>query len=122
VLLRNTDWLQRDTLIAERLRQIEELYRAARENRAALDQADPELRREVELLLEQDGISLPAPPGLILTLPGLRSRWVMPFSWRTCCRCRARLGGDLPILKADHCGHLATIPCVNKSLQNVAPL
>jgi Tol biopolymer transport system component/predicted Ser/Thr protein kinase len=43
----------------ERLRQIEELYRAAREDRAALEQADPELRRAVELLLEQDEVSLP---------------------------------------------------------------
>ena len=42
----------------ERLRQIEELYHAAREDRAALDQADPELRREVELLLAQDEVSL----------------------------------------------------------------
>jgi Tol biopolymer transport system component/predicted Ser/Thr protein kinase len=42
----------------ERLRQIEELYRAARQDRAALDQADPELRREVELLLEQEDVSL----------------------------------------------------------------
>src|SRR5689334_10938003 len=42
----------------ERLRQIEELYHAAREDRAALDQADPELRREVELLLEQEDVSL----------------------------------------------------------------
>jgi serine/threonine-protein kinase len=45
---------------AERLRQIEELYRSAREDRAALDQADPELRRAVELLLEQEGASLPS--------------------------------------------------------------
>jgi hypothetical protein len=42
------------------LRQIEELYHAARENPAALDQADPELRREVELHLEQEGVSLPS--------------------------------------------------------------
>src|SRR5713101_855044 len=44
----------------ERLRQIEELYRSAREDRAALDHADPELRREVELLLAQEGVSLPS--------------------------------------------------------------
>ena len=44
----------------ERLRQIEELYRSAREDRAALDHADPELRRAVELLLEQEGASLPS--------------------------------------------------------------
>jgi Tol biopolymer transport system component/predicted Ser/Thr protein kinase len=44
----------------ERLRQVEELYHAAREDRAALDQADPELRREVESLLAQDGVSLPS--------------------------------------------------------------
>jgi Tol biopolymer transport system component len=37
----------------ERFQQIEELYHAARENRAALDGADPELRREVESLLAQ---------------------------------------------------------------------
>src|SRR6266446_1862423 len=39
----------------ERWRQIEELYHAAREDRAALDQADPELRGKVEALLAQDG-------------------------------------------------------------------
>src|SRR6266436_2482674 len=44
----------------ERLWQIEELYRSAREDRAALDHADPELRRAVELLLEQEGASLPS--------------------------------------------------------------
>src|SRR5712692_6379462 len=38
---------------------MEELYHAAREDRAVLDQADPELRREVESLLAQDGVSLP---------------------------------------------------------------
>jgi serine/threonine protein kinase len=38
----------------ERWRQIEELYHAAREDRAVLDKADPELRRKVEALLEQD--------------------------------------------------------------------
>jgi Tol biopolymer transport system component len=43
----------------ERLRQVEELYHAAREDRAVLDKADPELRREVESLLAQDGASLP---------------------------------------------------------------
>lgn len=37
----------------ERWRQIEELYHAAQEDRAALEQADPELRREVESLLAQ---------------------------------------------------------------------
>jgi Tol biopolymer transport system component/predicted Ser/Thr protein kinase len=42
----------------ERLRQIEKLYHAARRDRVALDQADPELRREVELLLEQEDVSL----------------------------------------------------------------
>ena len=42
----------------ERLRQIEELYHAAQEDRAALDQADPELRREVELLLAREEVSL----------------------------------------------------------------
>src|SRR6266852_5870405 len=38
----------------ERFRQIEELYHAAREDRAVLDQADPELRGKVEALLAQD--------------------------------------------------------------------
>jgi Tol biopolymer transport system component/predicted Ser/Thr protein kinase len=38
----------------ERLRQIEELYHAAREHRAVLEKADPELRRKVEALLAQD--------------------------------------------------------------------
>src|SRR5215471_1195620 len=46
----------------ERLRQIEELYHSVRERpaeaRAALlEKADPELRREVESLLERDGIA-----------------------------------------------------------------
>jgi serine/threonine protein kinase/tetratricopeptide (TPR) repeat protein len=43
----------------ERLRQIEELYHAALEDRAALSNADPDLRQEVESLLAQEG-SLPA--------------------------------------------------------------
>jgi eukaryotic-like serine/threonine-protein kinase len=34
--------------------QIEELYHAAREDRTVLDEADPELRREVESLLAQE--------------------------------------------------------------------
>ena len=38
----------------ERVRQIEELYHAAREDRAVLAKADPDLRREVESLLAQD--------------------------------------------------------------------
>jgi len=38
----------------ERVRQIEELYHATREDRAVLDQADLDLRREVESLLDQD--------------------------------------------------------------------
>src|SRR5712691_8713528 len=40
----------------ERWRQIEELYHAAREDRAVLDQADPELRGKVEALLAQDAL------------------------------------------------------------------
>jgi hypothetical protein len=44
----------------ERFRQVEDLYHAARDDRAALDQADPELRRDVESLLKQDGVSLPS--------------------------------------------------------------
>src|SRR5712691_11332410 len=42
----------------ERLQQIEQLYHAARENRAALENVDEELRGEVESLLAQDA-SLP---------------------------------------------------------------
>src|SRR5713101_3014695 len=38
----------------ERFRQIEELYHAAREDPAVLDQADPEVRGKVEALLAQD--------------------------------------------------------------------
>src|SRR5216684_2821571 len=38
----------------DRWQQIEELYHAAREDRAVLDKADPELRREVESLLAQE--------------------------------------------------------------------
>ncbi len=48
----------------EHFRQVEELYHAAREDRAVLDQADPELRSEVESLLKQDGASLPRLPKL----------------------------------------------------------
>jgi non-specific serine/threonine protein kinase len=40
----------------ERLQEIEELYHAAREDRAVLDKAEPELRREVESLLAQDPV------------------------------------------------------------------
>jgi hypothetical protein len=50
-------------MTSERLRQIQELYHAALEDRAALDNADPELRREVESLLAQQG-SLPGLGGL----------------------------------------------------------
>jgi Tol biopolymer transport system component/predicted Ser/Thr protein kinase len=39
----------------DRLRQVEELYHAARKDRAALAKADPELRQEVESLLCQGG-------------------------------------------------------------------
>ncbi len=42
-----------------RLRQIEELYHAARENRGALSDADPELRHEVESLLQHEATPLP---------------------------------------------------------------
>ena len=45
----------------ERWRQVEELYHAAQEGRRVLDQADPELRREVESLLAQDGPALDRP-------------------------------------------------------------
>src|SRR6202521_5370377 len=38
----------------ERVRQIEDLYHAAREDRAVLAKADPDLQREVESLLAQD--------------------------------------------------------------------
>ena len=47
----------------DRFRQIRELYDAARENPAALNTADAELRREVESLLQQEG-SLPTVAGL----------------------------------------------------------
>jgi Tol biopolymer transport system component/predicted Ser/Thr protein kinase len=40
--------------MSDRWQQIEELYHAAREDRAVLDKADPELRREVESLLAQE--------------------------------------------------------------------
>ena len=51
----------------EQLRRIEELYQAAREDRGVLVNADPELRREVESLLEHDESSLP-PLDAALTL------------------------------------------------------
>ena len=41
-------------VMSDRWQQIEELYHAAREDRAVLDKADPELRREVESLLAQE--------------------------------------------------------------------
>jgi hypothetical protein len=40
--------------MSDRWQQIEELYHAAREDRTALDRADPELRREVESLLAHE--------------------------------------------------------------------
>jgi hypothetical protein len=40
--------------MSDRWQQIEELYHAAREDRAVLDKADPELRQEVESLLAQE--------------------------------------------------------------------
>ncbi len=40
--------------MSDRWKQIEELYHSALEDRAVLDQADPELRREVESLLAQE--------------------------------------------------------------------
>ena len=55
---------------AERLRQVEELYHAAREDRAVLDKADPELRREVESLLAQD------PSGALFLEPPAAARGV----------------------------------------------
>jgi hypothetical protein len=41
-------------VMSDRWQQIEELYHAAREDRTVLDQADPELRREVESLLARE--------------------------------------------------------------------
>jgi predicted Ser/Thr protein kinase len=41
--------------MTDRWRQIEDLYHAAREDRAVLDKADPELRGEVESLLAHEG-------------------------------------------------------------------
>jgi serine/threonine protein kinase len=49
-----------EEMTPERYQQVTALFHAARENRAALDGADPELRREVESLLEHDGASLPS--------------------------------------------------------------
>ena len=59
----------------ERLRQIEKLYHAARRDRVALDQADPELRREVELLLEQEDVSLSDSTVTQLTVGGQHWPW-----------------------------------------------
>jgi len=42
------------SVMSDRWQQVEELYHAAREDRAVLDRADPELRREVESLLAQE--------------------------------------------------------------------
>jgi Tol biopolymer transport system component/predicted Ser/Thr protein kinase len=62
--------------------QIEELYHAAREDRAALDKADPELRREVESLLAQekgvDFLDSPALEVVARKLAGqdLIGRWI----------------------------------------------
>ena len=47
----------------ERLRQVAELYHAARENRGVLANADPELRSEVESMLAHEGVELPALDG-----------------------------------------------------------
>ena len=45
----------------ERWQQVDQLYHAALEDRAVLDTADPELRREVESLLAHDGPALDRP-------------------------------------------------------------
>src|SRR5215831_10865683 len=45
---------------ADHLRQVEELYHAAYEDRGVLAAANPDLRREVESLLADDGAELPA--------------------------------------------------------------
>ncbi len=45
----------------ERWQQVDQLYHAALEDRAVLDNADPELRREVESLLAQEGSVLDRP-------------------------------------------------------------
>src|SRR5713226_6631584 len=42
------------SVMSDRWQQVEELYHAAREDRAVLDKAAPELRREVESLLAQE--------------------------------------------------------------------
>src|SRR5713101_2266547 len=59
----------------ERFRQIEELYHAAREDRAVLDQADPELRGKVEALLAQD-----ASGGKILDRPAWEAAGDRPLT------------------------------------------
>ena len=41
-------------VMSDRWQEVEELYHAAREDRAVLDKADPELRQEVESLLAQE--------------------------------------------------------------------
>ena len=48
----------------ERLRQVAELYHAARQDRRVLDSAEPELRVEVESLLAHEGSELPALNGV----------------------------------------------------------
>ena len=45
----------------ERWQQVDQLYHAALDDRAVLDTADPELRREVESLLAHDGPALDRP-------------------------------------------------------------
>ena len=41
-------------MMSDRWQEVEDLYHAAREDRAVLDKADPELRQEVESLLAQE--------------------------------------------------------------------
>lgn len=73
----------------ERWRQIEKLYHSAREQGAAvLEGTDPELRREVEKLLEQDtsGKILDLPPGDLLAemaLTGAEAEAASDLSGRT---------------------------------------
>ena len=84
-------------MTTERFRQIEALYHAAREasadERAALlAQAPPELRREVESLLNEPG------GGEVLERPALRNAPDLLDDSTVTVRCR-RLSGTLPYRK-----------------------
>jgi eukaryotic-like serine/threonine-protein kinase len=77
-------------MTAERFRQIAELYHAAREGTAGeraalLEQADPELRREVESLLSQpDSGELPDRPAIENLPEVLEDSTVTGLAWGAC--------------------------------------